>query len=277
MASYETDVNSEVLDNLLDMEESQTVDFKREQYRFHNASNCNKSELLKDILAFANAQRYRTAYILIGVEEVKGGRSLIVGVENHLDDAELHQFVNSKTNRPVVFDYFPYRIENKQIGVLRIPLQSRPIYTLRKYHKINVNTVYIRDGSSTRPASPDEIVLMGKGTPPQWAIERLEAFAKGAVLMAVQQWHQNPSRQTLYDVKIRDDVNFKMPVYAEARTFVLNRSHILEEYEASVDSYDSLHWVFTRFEELAGILLQPDVSDNRLYPCRIRRIDSRDD
>ena len=36
------------------MEEGPTLDFKREQYRFDKASDEDKSELLKDILAFAN-------------------------------------------------------------------------------------------------------------------------------------------------------------------------------------------------------------------------------
>ena len=72
---------------------------------------------------------------LIGVEEVKGGRSEFVGVENHLDDANLHQFVNSKTNRPAEFSYFPCQVEDKQIGVLSIPIQSGPVYVISKYGK----------------------------------------------------------------------------------------------------------------------------------------------
>ena len=106
-------LDKETLESLLDMEEGPSLDFKRKQYRFNKASDKDKSELLKDILAFANSQRYRTAYILIGVEEVKGGRSEFVGVENHLDDANLHQFVNSKTNSPAEFSYFPCQVEER--------------------------------------------------------------------------------------------------------------------------------------------------------------------
>ena len=43
--------------------------------------------MLKDILAFANSWRTTTAYILVGVEEVMGGRSNVVGYRRHLDDA----------------------------------------------------------------------------------------------------------------------------------------------------------------------------------------------
>jgi len=64
------------IEELLYEEESSTLDFKQEQYKFIRANDYQKSELLKDILAFANAWRREDAYILIGVEEIKGGRNL---------------------------------------------------------------------------------------------------------------------------------------------------------------------------------------------------------
>lgn len=60
-------------ERLLYEEESETLDFKSEQYRFVKATEEEKSELLKDILGFVNAWRRSEAYILIGVEEVRGG------------------------------------------------------------------------------------------------------------------------------------------------------------------------------------------------------------
>ena len=117
-------MNSTLFEKLLDENESATLDFKRDQYSFAGANDYQKSEILKDILAFANAERKTAAYILIGVEEVKGGRSKVVGVAAHLDDASLQQFVNSKTRRPVIFSYREFAFEGKQIGVLEIPLQA---------------------------------------------------------------------------------------------------------------------------------------------------------
>src|SRR5690242_15315609 len=60
-------VNDNLLDQLLHEEESATLDFKRDQYPFTTASDEQKSELLKDLLALANAWRRTTAYILVGV------------------------------------------------------------------------------------------------------------------------------------------------------------------------------------------------------------------
>ena len=150
-----------LLETLLHEEEGAALDFKAAQYPFDNADIGQKEELLKDILAFTNSWRRASAYILIGVEEVKGGRSRILGVKKHLDDARLHQFVNGKTQRPVEFIYKIVQIEGVEIGVIEIPLQDRPVYLKKRYAKLEGNEVYIRDGSSTRVATPDEIARMG--------------------------------------------------------------------------------------------------------------------
>ena len=147
-------LDSKHLEALLHEAEGTALDFKSSQYPFENATEEEKSELLKDILAFANSWRRTTAYILIGVEEVKGGRSKIVGVEKHLDDASLHQFVNGKTQRPVEFSYQAIPMGETTIGVIEIPLQERPTYLKKRYGKLKEREVFIRDGSSTRPATP---------------------------------------------------------------------------------------------------------------------------
>ena len=66
-------MDSELLEQLLNQPESQFLDFKEAQYPFARAGDVEKSELLKDVLAFANSWRHTPAYLLIGVREVKGG------------------------------------------------------------------------------------------------------------------------------------------------------------------------------------------------------------
>jgi predicted HTH transcriptional regulator len=154
-------MNNQLMEELLNEEESSTLDFKRDHYPFDRATDEEKAELLKDILAFANAWRRTDAYILIGVEEVKGAPSKLVGVAAHIDDAKLQQFVNSKTQRPVEFSYQAFSFEGKQIGVLRIPPQQRPVYLTKDYGKLKKHVVYIRRGSSTGEAEPEEIARMG--------------------------------------------------------------------------------------------------------------------
>ena len=154
-------MNEEVLESLLYQPEGQFLDFKEAQYRFVGASKTDRSELLKDVLAFANSWRLTPAYVLIGVREVKGGRSQVVGVVDHLEDADLHQFVNSKTQRSVDFSYERFRTDGVEIGIIKIPLQERPIYARKAFGKVQAGVVYIRDGSSTRQATPDKVAKMG--------------------------------------------------------------------------------------------------------------------
>ena len=83
------------------------------------------------------------------------------GVADHLEDASLHQFVNSKTQRPVEFGYEVFATAGVEIGIIEIPVQERPIYARSTFGKVEAEAVYIRDGSSTRKASPDEVAKMG--------------------------------------------------------------------------------------------------------------------
>lgn len=154
-------MNPNLMEHLLHEEEGVELDFKREQYRFEKADNEAKSELLKDIIAFANAWRRSTAYILLGVEEIKGSRSKVVGIAKNLDDASLQQFMKSKTQRPVEFSYQTFQFEGVDVGVIEIPVQERPIYLTRDFGKLKKDTVYLRRGSSTDIATPDEIARMG--------------------------------------------------------------------------------------------------------------------
>lgn len=158
----ERPMNNNLMEQLLNENEGTTLDFKKEQYPFVGAAREQKSELLKDIITFANAWRRTDSYILIGIEEVKGGRSLVHGIKVHLDDAKLQQFVNSKTNRPVTFSYEAFPFEGKQVGVIHIPLQNRPIFLTKDYGKLKKDIVYIRRGSSTDIADPDEIIKMSE-------------------------------------------------------------------------------------------------------------------
>ena len=120
-------IDNNLVETLLYEEEGVELDFKRDQYNFVKAEDEEKSELLKDILAFANAWRRSDAFILLGVLEVKGGRSEVVGISELLDDASIQQFINNKTNRPVNFSYRSLQFEDKKIALFHIPVQPRPL------------------------------------------------------------------------------------------------------------------------------------------------------
>ena len=154
-----------LFERLLHEDESTTLDFKKEQYKFAKATEQEKSELLKDIIGFANAWRRTDAYIVIGVQDVRGGRGRVIGIAEHLDDHSLQQFVHSRTNRPVRFAYEAFECDGKKVGVICLYQQDRPVCLEANYGKLKKDEVYVRRGSATNPqvpASPDEIVQMSR-------------------------------------------------------------------------------------------------------------------
>lgn len=174
-------MNNDLFERLLYEEENVALDFKSKQYHFAKATEDEKSELLKDILGFANAWRRSEAFILIGVEDVRGGLGKVIGIpsNDHLDDHSVQQFVNNLTNQPVRFHYEAFGFEDKQVGIIRIEEQTRPIYLKKDYGKLQKEKVYVRRGSSTdptKPASLDEIAQMRIGSG-QSAAELLIEFA----------------------------------------------------------------------------------------------------
>ena len=136
-------MDAALFESLLHEDESETLDFKKRRYVFSKATDHEKSELLKDILGFANAWRRTDAYILIGVEEVRGGRSRVIGIADHLQDHALQQFVHSRTNRRVSFGYRAFEFEGKQVGVTFIDQRERPVWLKADYGKLRQEQVYV--------------------------------------------------------------------------------------------------------------------------------------
>jgi len=148
---------------LLNMAESDTLDFKSMQYRFYGGSDEEKAELLKDIVAFANAWKMSDAFIVIGVSEVNGRKDQVLGVTEVLKDNDIQQFVNSKTTRPVRFHIYCDEIDGKTLNIIQVEQrQDRPIYLKNGFGKLRSPDVFVRIGSSTTVASPDEIIEMGR-------------------------------------------------------------------------------------------------------------------
>src|ERR1700722_19216599 len=170
-------ITKDLVERLLWEEEGTALDFKIGQYPFADATETEKSELLKDVLAFANAHRREDAFILVGVREVKGGRSDIVGVDHQLEDAHIQQFIKSKVQRPITFSYTAMDHGGLPIAILHIPKQRRPFYTVSDFGKVKKGVVYVRRGSSTDIASPDEIAAMGADQIAAYAIEPILVFS----------------------------------------------------------------------------------------------------
>lgn len=155
-------MTSDQMQQFLYRSESESLDFKEMLPKLAELTDEKKSEILKDVLAFANSWRNDDAYILIGIKPVMGGPHETPGmVEEPFDDAQLQQFINSKTNRKVALSYECVSFQGVQLGVISIPKQPRPTFATAMFGKVQKHAVYYRMGSSTNIAKPDEIAAMG--------------------------------------------------------------------------------------------------------------------
>jgi hypothetical protein len=153
-------VNNELLDALRYKSEGTDLDFKSEQYRFAGGSEVEKSEMLKDILALANAWREGAGFILLGFKDNRPHLAEVVGISESIDDSRLQQFVNSKVRPKLTFRYEEHLYDGKKVGVIAIPKQKRPFVIAKPYGRLKSNVAYVRRGSSTEEAELAEVAAM---------------------------------------------------------------------------------------------------------------------
>lgn len=155
-------ISDEDLEQLRYKGEGADLDFKQAQYPFSGATDHQKSELLKDILAMANAYRTGPGYILIGFKDRTPHPAEVVGIAvgDHIDDAAIQQFVRSKVDSVLEFQYEERLFDGEHVAIITIPKQARPFAPNRDYGKLKKNAVYVRRGSSTDEASMSEMSKM---------------------------------------------------------------------------------------------------------------------
>jgi hypothetical protein len=150
-------MTNELFESLLFEEEGTTIDFKKEQYRFVNASEDDKSELVNDILGFANAWRRAKAYIL-WVSKRFAATRVTWWEYRHRSSWTITRCNSSSTplsTRQPIFNTAPSPYLGKQVGIFVLDEgQQRPIYLKRNYGKLDKEKVYVRRGSSTNPSKP---------------------------------------------------------------------------------------------------------------------------
>lgn len=155
-------ISDEDLEQLRFKGEGADLDFKQAQYPFAGATDHQKSELLKDILAMANAYRTGPGYILIGFKDQTPHPAEVVGItaSEHIYEAALQQFVHSKVDPLLEFQYEERLFDGKHVALITVPKQARPFAPTRDYGKLKKNAVYVRRGSSTDEASISEMSKM---------------------------------------------------------------------------------------------------------------------
>lgn len=172
---------SQILSKLLDQDESQILDFKRE---ISLTSDKQKAEFAKDVSAFANT---KGGYIIYGKEDPKEGGK-IAGIDpKTLNESKMQQVVSSRCYPPVNFQAKLVLHDSLYFALLRIPESS-----MKPNQIVQTKEIFVRRGSTTQRATREEIREMfrlaeGKGVEiePESPWETLVFWLGKKILMKV--------------------------------------------------------------------------------------------
>ena len=153
----------QLLDQLLQRQESDDLDFKSQQYNLK--TNRNRSKFIKDILAMANTPRSGSAYIVLGVREHSGKVTGIPGVTDHPDESELGRIVSGKVNTTPRFTYRQVQYRELELGLIEIPPDQPSIVVPRADDEVlREKTVYIRRNAQNIAADPEDLARLFRST-----------------------------------------------------------------------------------------------------------------
>ena len=106
-------------------------------------------DLLKDIMAMANASLEEDRYIVVGVKHHPNSERVFLGVEEFIDDATYYQLVHSNIEPDIHFEYLHVEVADKKVGVFRIFNCDNQPYLMKKDTKnLRRGDGFIRKGTS---------------------------------------------------------------------------------------------------------------------------------
>ena len=134
------------IDDLIEYhDENLNLDFKGAHY-----AKGNNADLIKDIIAMANADTNDECYIIIGVIRNDEGQKVIRGMDrkDFTDDANYQQLIRENVEPDVKFEYSLYEYAGKCFGVFKIGNCDNKPYMMKKdYNKLEKGDSWIRKGS----------------------------------------------------------------------------------------------------------------------------------
>ena len=110
--------------------------------------NEKRGEIIKDIVAIANASPLSYGFLVYGVNPRKPDP--IVGTKSHYDDSKLQQLLKDKVEPLPEFLYYEISTGTKTVSVIQVsPSKKRPFIISVDIGKIKAGQIPIRRGSST--------------------------------------------------------------------------------------------------------------------------------
>ena len=141
--------------------ECEFLDFKQEEY-----NEQNKPHLLKDILAFSNANVEGNRYIIIGVHK-KDGQIQLFNIDSKYDSAHIQQYVHANITPELAIEYTPFTHNGFNLMILTIKKPQDQPYMIEKdvFYKsgkicLRANECWIRKGSYQVIASRKDLDRM---------------------------------------------------------------------------------------------------------------------
>jgi len=134
------------IDDLIEYyDENLNLDFKGSQYM-----RGKHADLIKDIIAMANADTNDECYIIIGVIHNNGGQKELRGInrEGFIDDAVYQQLIRENVEPDIKFEYILYEYTGKCFGVFKIGnCDDKPYMMKKDYNSLKKGDSWIRKGS----------------------------------------------------------------------------------------------------------------------------------
>ncbi|MDQ7839236.1 MAG: ATP-binding protein [Thermodesulfobacteriota bacterium] len=122
------------------------LDFKAVQYK-----KDQYEELIKDIMAIANADFNNERYIIVGVKHCPDGSRQYLPIDRteFVDSATYQQIIRENIEPDINFDYVPYEFEGKLLGCFKIYAreEDQPYMMKKDYNKLKKGDSFIRKGT----------------------------------------------------------------------------------------------------------------------------------
>ena len=136
----------EILQFLKNIPEQAVFDWKQD-FVLPNDDE-KKGELIKDIVAVANASVLSYGFIFYGVNPKKPDP--LIGITSHYDDAHIQQLIKGKIEPLPSFLYYEVSMGTKAVAVIQIaPSKKRPFIISTDIGRVRRGQLVIRRGSST--------------------------------------------------------------------------------------------------------------------------------
>lgn len=150
--------NDEIVDLIENANECEYLDFKLEEYQSYNYH-----ELIKDIMAFANAHTKQSKYIIVGLKK-KDGQTIFNSLSSITDDSNYQVVINEYIEPSLTFKYIPFDYQDNQLGVFVIDSSNyeNRLFQIKKDYKRGKDVLFkkgesrIRKGSSTSTLNPHD-------------------------------------------------------------------------------------------------------------------------